>query len=195
MKTFITSFILLIGFFASAQFSRSFLHATSTNSINFCDYHFVDYQKNNHLVSLLVATPSELKLVHQTIDSIGNVQAFDNLNYSISFPNSFNYYTLLGVVDVLNSRFMLIGLGNASSMKLVWLKTDLNTGALLATSISTEDYKTAYFEPELIGNEWVTYMVNNSGLVRLSMNTVSFVSPTQELVSTSINSVPTFGNK
>ncbi len=195
MKNLFTLLILLVSGSAFSQFSRTFLHGTANNSTTtFTNYSYYDAQNKVNLTSVIGVGLNQAHLVTQRISALGDVEAFDAYNYAVDLPGTPQQNLLLTVIEQGAERYCVLGAGGAS-FKLIWLKINKNTGALISTFTSTNDYKTSYFEPKLIGNELVTYAVKSTGsLVRVALNTGSFTAPTEEVVSTSVTTSTSFGN-
>jgi hypothetical protein len=194
MKIISTCLFLLLSGLAFSQFSRTFLHATSTRS-TFSSYTFLDDQNQQHLVSLLPGTPSQLQLLDQKISGQGDVTEATHQNYTLTLPSTSLNQCLLGVAENQNERFYILEVGGNSSLNVVWLKVNKITGALISSYTSVYAYRLGYFESKLIGNELVSYHVKSTGgLMRLAINTTSFNAATEELVDATITSSSGFAN-
>ncbi len=196
MKNLFTFLILLISSSTFSQFNRTFLHATVNSGIStFSNYSYYDAENKVNLTSISDVGVNQVHLVNERISASGDVEKFDSYDYSVFLTSSIQQSLLMGVVEQGSERYCLVGAGSASSMKLIWLKINKNTGALISSFTSPLDYKTSYFEPKLVGNELVTYAVKSTGsLVRVAMNTATFTAATEELVSASITSSTSYQN-
>lgn len=196
MKNLFTFLILLISSSTFSQFNRTFLHATASSGVaTFSNYSYYDTENKANLISISGIGVNQVHLVNERISASGDVEKFDYYDYSIFLTGSVQHSLLLGVVEQGAERYCLLGAGSSSSMKLVWLKINKNTGALINSFTSPLDYKMSYFEPKLVGNELVTYAVKSTGsLVRVAANTTTFTAATEELVSASITNSTSFPN-
>ena len=196
MKIISTCLILLVSGFAFSQFNRTFMHANSSGgAASFTNYSYYDSQNKVVLSSAQGSGLNEANIVTQYISAHGDLESFDQQTYPVNLPGTMQLTMLLTAIEQGNERYYVLGAGSPSSMKLLWLKVNKTTGALISTITSTENYKTSYFEPKLVGNELVTYIVKSSGgLVRIALNTGTFTAPTEELVSASVTSTATFAN-
>jgi len=194
MKIISTCLFLLLSGLAFSQFSRTFLHATSTRTTFSC-YTFLDDQSQQHLVSLLPGTPTQLQLLDQKITGQGDVTEAVHQNYTLAFPSGVINEYILGIAENQNERFYVLEVGGNSSLNIIWLKVNKTTGALISSYTSVDTYRIGYFESKLIGNELVSYHVKSGGgLVRLAMNTTSFTAPVEELVDATITTSSGFAN-
>jgi hypothetical protein len=196
MKIISTCLFLLLYGFAFSQFNRTFMHANwSAGTASFANYSYYDSQNKVVLCSAAGSGMNVANIVTQHISVQGDLESFDQQEYAINLPGAVQYTFLLTAIEQGNDRYYVLGAGSALSMKLVWLKVDKTTGTLISTITSTDDYKTSYFEPKLIGNELVTYVVKSTGgLVRIALNAGTFTTPSEELVSASITTAASFGN-
>jgi hypothetical protein len=171
------------------------MHANWSGAASFTNYSYYDSQNKVVLCSAQGSGANEASIVTQYISKYGDLESFDQQTYPVDLPGTMQFTMLLTAIEQGNERYYVLGAGSPSSMKLLWLKVNKTTGALLSTLTSTGNYKTSYFEPKLIGNELVTYAVKSSGgLVRIALNTGTFSAPTEELVSAAITSTATFTN-
>lgn len=194
MKIISTCLFLLLSGLAFSQFSRTFLHATPTRT-TFSSYTFLDNQNQQHLVSLLPGTSSQLQLFVQKISAQGDVTEATHQDYMLTLPPSSLNQCILGVAENQNERFYILEVGSNSALNVIWLKVNKITGVLISSYVSADTYRMGYFEAKLIGNELVSYHVKNSGgLVRLAMNTVSFTAPAEEMVDATITNSSGFAN-
>lgn len=196
MKNLFTLLILLISSSTFSQFNRTFLHSTwSSGSNTFTNYSYYDAQNKVNLASLAGVGANKVYLLNERISNLGDVEAFDSYDYTISYPGNAQQYLLLTVIEQGTERYCVLGAGSSSSMKLIWLKINKNTGALISSLTSSVDYKLSYFESKLIGNELVTYAVKSTGnLVRVALNTGTFSAPTEEVLSAAITASTSLGN-
>src|SRR5258708_1150677 len=130
MKIISTCLFLLLTGFVFSQFSRTFLHATSTRT-TFSSYTFLDNQNQQDLVSLLPGTPSQLQLLDQKISGQGDLIESTHQNYTLTLPSSSLNQYILGVAENQNERFYILEVGGNSSLNVVWLKVNKITGALI----------------------------------------------------------------
>ncbi|WP_341902148.1 T9SS type A sorting domain-containing protein [Fluviicola taffensis] len=194
MKIISTCLFLLLSGLAFSQFSRTFLHATPTRS-TFSSYTFLDDQSQQHLVSLLPGTSTQLQLLDQKLSVQGDVTEVNHQNYTLAFPFGIINEYILGVAENQNERFYVLEVGGNTSLNIIWLKVNKTTGALISSYTSADTYRMGYFETKLIGNELVSYHVKSSGgLVRLAMNTASFTAPAEEMVDATITASLSFSN-
>lgn len=197
MKIISTCLVLLLSGFAFSQFNRTFLHATNSGSgsVAFSNYSYYDAQNKVNLASVLGSSSGQVRIATQRISALGDVETFDEQSYNVTLPSSPQQHMMLTAIEQGSERYFVLGIGTTSNMKLIWLKTNKSTGALISTLTSTADYKTAYFEPKLVGNELVTYAVKSTGgLVRVALNIGTFTAPTEEVVSASVTSSVSFSN-
>lgn len=196
MKIISTCLVLLLSGFAFSQFNRTFLHANSSGgAASFTNYSYYDSQNKVVLASALGSGTNVANIVTQQISTEGDLESFNQQAYAVNLPGTMQFTFLLTAIEQGNERYYVLGAGSSSSIKLVWLKVNKTTGALISTITSTENYKISYFEPKMVGNELVTYVVKSSGgLVRVALNTGTFTAPSEELVNASITSAATFSN-
>ena len=196
MKIISTCLVLFLSGFAFSQFNRTFLHShLSNNYASFSNYSYYDAQNKVHLVSLAGVGPNSAMIITQRISSSGELEAFDSQNYAVNLPGNTQPGFLLTAIEQGNERYYVLGALYNGLMKLIWLKVNKTTGALISTLTSTNDYKTAYFEPKMVGNELVAYLVKNTGgLVRIALNTGTFASPTEEVADASITTSVLFSH-
>lgn len=196
MKIISTCLFLLLSGLAFSQFSRTFMHASwSTGGPSFTNYSYYDSQNKVVLCSVTGSGMNVANIVTQYISAQGDLESFDRQAYAVNLPGLIQNTFLLTSIEQGSERYYVLGAGSSSSMKLVWLKVNKITGALISTITSTADYKTSYFEPKLVGNELVTYVVKSTGsLVRVALNTGTFAAPSEETVSASITTTVSFGN-
>lgn len=196
MKIISTCLVLLVSGFAFSQFNRTFLHsATSGSAATFSSYSYTDAQNKVNLFNLAKVENGLALISRQRISALGDLEAFAQQFYSVNVPGANQTNLLLSAVEQGNEVYLVFGTGTSASFRLNWLKIDKNTGALIGTLTSGADYRLAYFESKLVGNELVTYMVKNTGgLVRVALNIGTFSAPTEEVVNASITSNATFAN-
>jgi hypothetical protein len=196
MKIISTCLVLLLSGFAFSQFNRTFMHATpSTGNASFTNYSYSDAQNKVNLVSFSTIGSGQVQIAKQRISVLGDVEAFDKQAYNVTLPATNQNNLLLTAIEQGNELYYVLEIGSTSTMKLIWLKVNKNTGALISTITSTTDYKLSYFEPKLVGNELVTYMVKSTGgFVRVALNTGTFTAPTEEIVNASITAGTTYAN-
>ncbi|MNJ86584.1 hypothetical protein D3C87_40870 [compost metagenome] len=190
MRIIFTCLILLVSGFSFSQFSRTFLHANWTNAnAAFTNYSYYDAQNKVNLVSVQGSAAGETNIVTQKISGLGDVESLDRQTYAVTLPTNTLHSLLLTVIEQGNTRYIVLGVGGASTIKLVWLKVNATTGALISTTTSVNDYKTGYFEPKLVGSELVTYMMKTGvGITRVALDINTFTAPTEESVSSVISS-------
>lgn len=195
MRIFSTCLVLLVSGFSYSQFSRTFLHADWTSPTNaFTNYSYYDSQNKVNLITVQGSTVGETNIVTQRISAQGDLEAYNKQAYTVMLPGNNQHSLLLGAVDQGSVRYITLGVGTSSSMRLIWLKVDKNTGALLNTNSSTNVYKSGYFEPKLIGNELVSYFVKFGGsLTRVAFDINTFAAPAEEAVS-AVTSSAAFSN-
>ncbi|TSJ44815.1 T9SS type A sorting domain-containing protein [Fluviicola chungangensis] len=196
MKIISTCLVLFLSGFAFSQFNRTFMHSVASSATaTFTNYSYTDAQNKVNLVSLTGSGSGQVTLVRQQVSDIGDVESFDKHVYNVTLPSSTQNNLLLTAIEQGNELLYVLEIGSASTAKLIWLKVDKNTGALISTVTSANDYKLVYFEPKLIGSELVTYMVkSNGGLTRVALNTGTFTAPTEETADASITNTASFSN-
>nr|WP_294859467.1 T9SS type A sorting domain-containing protein [uncultured Fluviicola sp.] len=197
MKIISTCLFLLSSALAFSQFNRTFLHASGSNpTTSFSSYAREDAQKEVDLFTFIGRGFSELYLLKEHISALGDLETFDEYIYTVNMPATTQEFFLMTAIESGNERYYVLGISSSNTvMRLLWLKVDKTSGALISTLTGTTDYKLAYFEPKLVGNQLVTYVVKSTGsLVRVALNTGTFTAPTQETVSASITTVPSYVN-
>ncbi len=196
MKIISTCLVLLLSGFAFSQFNRTFLHSNISGiAATFTNYSYIDAQNKVNLVSLTGVGSGQAHFTRQLISALGDLETFDEQSYPVDVPGANQTNLLLSVVEQGNELYYVFGTGTSASFRLNWLKINKNTGALISTLTSGADYRLAYFESKLVGNELVTYMVKNTGgLVRVALNIGTFTAPTEEVASASITATATFAN-
>lgn len=202
MRIISTCLILLISGFSFSQFNRTFLHSSWTSPSNaFTSYSYYDNQNKVNMVTVQGSAAGETHIITQRISNRGDLESYDQQTYGVTLPTSIQHSLLLTALEQGSVRYVVLGVGTTTMMKLVWLKINKNTGALISSTTSLSDYRTAYFEPKLVNNELVGYF-NKSGLgvARVALDINTFANPTEELVSTntamtSFNNAITSGYK
>ena len=196
MKIISTCLVLLVSGFAFSQFNRTFMHATASGgTATFTNYSYFDAQDKVNLVSVTGSGAGQVGLTRQRISVSGQLESFDRQMYNVTLPANTVNNLLLTAIEQGNELYYVLEIGSATTAKLIWLKVNKNTGALISTATSANDYKLGYFEPKLIGNELVTYVVKSSGgLARVALNMGTFTAPTEEIVSASITNGITYSN-
>jgi hypothetical protein len=171
------------------------MHAAASNDAAFSNYSYRDAQNKVVLASLVSSGSGQVQIVRQRISGLGDLEGFDRQTYNVTMPGTVPNDYMLTAIEQGNEVYYVLNVGTSDNQKLIWLKVNKTTGALISTHTSANDYKTSYFEPKLIGNELVTYVVKSSGgLVRVALNTGTFTSPTEEVVSASITGSTSFSN-
>jgi hypothetical protein len=171
------------------------MHAAASNDAAFSNYSYRDAQDKVVLASLVSSGSGQVQIVRQRISGLGDLEDFDRQTYNVTMPGTVPNDYLLTAIELGNELYYVLSVGTSSNLKLIWLKVNKSTGALISTHTSANDYKLSYFEPKLIGNELVTYAVKSSGgLVRVALNTGTFTSPTEEIVSAPITGSTSFSN-
>lgn len=196
MRIISTCLVLLVSGFSFSQFNRTFMHSTaSSGTATFTNYSYYDSQNKVNLVSVTGSGAGQVELVRQRISATGDVESFDQQIYNVTLPSNTQNNLLLTAIEEGNELYYVLEIGSASTAKLVWLKVNKNTGALISTATTANDYKLGYFESKLIGTELVTYLVKSSGgFVRVALNTGTFTAPTEEMVSAAITNGISYSN-
>lgn len=195
MKILSTCLILLASGFAFSQFNRTFLHSHQSLGFYFSNYALYDSQNKVNLFSTTGNGPNVANIITQRISATGDLEEFKSYAYPVNLSGTIQQSLLLGVIEQGNDRYYGMSTGTPTAMKLLWIKTDKTTGALINSWTSTTDYRGAYFESKLVGNELVTYLVKSSGgLFRVALNASTLASPTEELVDAAITNAGSFPN-
>lgn len=189
MRIISTCLVLLISGFAFSQFNRTFMHGTATSgNAAFSSFSYFDSQNKINLASLSAVGSGQIKISTQRISDLGDVEAFNQQSYAVTLPGTIQSVILLTAIEQGNELYYALEVGASSSMKLIWLKVNKTTGALISSVTSPGDYRLSYFEPKLIGNELVTYVIRNTGgFVRVAVNTATFNPSADEVVDAAIS--------
>ncbi|WP_107039897.1 T9SS type A sorting domain-containing protein [Brumimicrobium mesophilum] len=169
-----------------SQFNRSYGNITTTSYSYFSNFFHISNNNEMLYTNMFISPNNELILTTQEIDDHGEVINFQkNIYVDASFSNDVGYInSISGIFDKGVHRYYVLIIENGSGVKLVWLKTEIESGNLLGIEYSEGLYKVGYMETKLIGGEMVSYLNSGLRLKRIAMSIIDFGSVLIEEVTT-----------
>lgn len=182
LNTLLIGIVLFLGTSVHAQFTRS-LNYFDRNQVPF-GVHVITNQTDS--IESLVCEPitsNQFVLSTTHLNVLGDVVAYEKDTFSIS-ESLIGIPFISGVFDEANTRYLFIGIYQATNTQFFVLGFDKTTKQILTHLLFGSNLKTGFVKAIRNGNELVQYGVKSTGeLVRLSLDVTATSALQEEIVS------------